>query len=72
MGTLTPIPGRTLIVLRNEAKAAREGSMVVHGIDVDMAELLEDAADEIERLTRAIEYAHSQGFEWPSDPLPVK
>jgi len=25
---------------------------------------------EIERLREAIEYAHSEGFEWPSDPLP--
>ena len=29
-----------------------------------------EAADEIERLREAIEYAHSEGFEWPSDPLP--
>lgn len=54
MVTLEPLPDRTLIVLRNEAKAARAGTMVVRGIDIDMAELLEDAADDIERLQRDV------------------
>ncbi len=31
---------------------------------------LRKQADEIERLREAIEFAHSEGFEWPSDPLP--
>ncbi len=26
---------------------------------------------EVERLREAIEFAHSEGFEWPSDPLPA-
>lgn len=54
MVTLTPIPDRTLIVLRNEAKAARAGTMVVSGVDIDMAELLEDAAAEIVELRKAV------------------
>ena len=29
------------------------------------------AADEIERLTSAVEFAHAEGFQWPSDPLPA-
>ena len=72
MVTLTPKPNRTLIVLRNEAKAARDGSLLIQGVDIDMAELLDDAADEIERLRDAIQYAHAEGFEWPTDPLPIK
>ena len=26
---------------------------------------------EILRLTDALDFAHSEGFEWPTDPLPV-
>lgn len=48
--TLTPIPRPIVKVLRKEAEDAKNGTMVVNGIDVDMAELLEDAASEIERL----------------------
>lgn len=51
---LEPLPDRTLIVLRNEAKSAREGTMRVHGVDIDMAELLEDAANEIELLRKKL------------------
>jgi hypothetical protein len=32
-------------------------------------DLFQRAADEIKRLRSAIEFAHSEGFEWPSDPL---
>lgn len=55
--TLTPMHSkleRTLIVLRNEAASARAGTLTVSGIDIDMAELLEDAADELERLRREV------------------
>lgn len=31
--------------------------------------LANEAADEIERLCGAIEYAHAEGFEWPTDPM---
>lgn len=31
---------------------------------------LADARAEIGRLKNAIEFAHSEGFEWPADPLP--
>lgn len=48
--TLTPIPRPIVKVLRKEAEDAMNGTMVVDGVDVDMAELLEDAASEIERL----------------------
>lgn len=51
---LEPLPDRTLIVLRTEAKAARDGTMFVQGVDIDMAELLEDAADEIEQLRNMV------------------
>lgn len=34
--------------------------------------LMTAAADEIERLTAAIKFAHAAGFEWPSDPLPPR
>ena len=54
MVKLTPMPNRTLIVLRNEAKAAREGTLRVNGVDIDMAELLEDAANEIELSREAL------------------
>lgn len=30
-----------------------------------------EAWEEIKRLREAIEFAHSEGFEWPTDPLPV-
>lgn len=55
MVKLIPIERRTLIVLRHEAKLAREGTMVVRGVDIAMAELLEDAADEIERLSAEVQ-----------------
>ena len=32
--------------------------------------ILHEAADEIARLRDAIEFAHSEGFEWPADPRP--
>ncbi len=54
MVTLVPMPNRTLIVLRNEAKAARNGTLLVQGVDIDMAELLEDAAEEIEMARAAL------------------
>ena len=56
--TLTPMHSkfdRTLIVLRNEAASARAGTLKVSGVDIDMAELLEDAADELERLRNLVE-----------------
>lgn len=59
MVKLEPLPNRTLIVLRNEAKAARAGTMVVRGVDIDMAELLEDAADEIECLREEVNLLRS-------------
>lgn len=68
MVKLEPLPDRTLIVLRNEAKAARAGTMVVHGVDIDMAELLEDAADEIERL-RSLLKRIDDVTTWETTPL---
>lgn len=38
----------------------------------NMTTLMRDQKAEIERLRDAIEYARSEGFEWPTDPLPVK
>lgn len=50
LARLVAIPRPIVKVLRKEAESARNGDMVVDGIDIDMAELLEDAATEIERL----------------------
>lgn len=57
MVTLIPIPRPLVKVLRREAADARAGTMVVRGIDIDMAELLEEAADEIVRLRKLVKQA---------------
>lgn len=74
MAKLTEVPNRTLTVLKHEAMAAREGTLRVSGVDIDMAELLEDAASEIEalrgrgaELEKAIQFA----MDW-IDSLPVR
>lgn len=60
MVTLKRFPDRTLTVLRHEAASARAGTMSVSGVDIDMAELLEDAAVEIEALRRSVDRKQQQ------------
>lgn len=42
----------------------------VFRMDPRNAVLIEQAADELDQLYEAVDYAHSEGFEWPSDPIP--
>ena len=53
-------------VLGEPFQSHRAADRMTDAINLKYSRLI----DENERLRSAIEYAHSEGFEWPADPLP--
>lgn len=74
--TLASAPQTAQAIKRLEQKRVEDyrTMSLALGQQIERAESLEeqlaDARAEIERLKNAIEFAHSEGFEWPADPLP--